>query len=112
MVTLANRDYPYHDYEEGATAVTDKPYAVGENNKGQLQFKTFVSKSTLIYCDQDCHVHFNHGQNVEIPILANTWYEFMSNIYAIFYGRAQGVDSGTMRIYTEGVLPQEARRPE
>lgn len=112
MVTLAHRDFPYHDYEEGSTAVAHKHYVVGNNNLAGSQKKRFVSKSTLIHCDQDSHVHFNHSGNVEIPIVANTWYTFMSNIHAIWYGRDVGEATGTMKITVEGVLPQEARTPE
>ena len=107
-----NHDFPYHDYETDTTAVLDKTYIVGENNKLQGQKKLFVSKSTLIICTEACHVHFNEAANVMINIIANVPYTFYSNIHAIYYGRTQGQASGTMHIYVEGVLPQEARRPE
>lgn len=112
MVTLSHHDYPFHDYETGTTAVSHKSYVVGDNNLAGDQKKRFVSKDTLIMCTEDCHVHFNDSENVEIDLLAGVWYTFLVNIFMIWYSRDIGVDSGTICIYTEGVLPQEARRPE
>lgn len=111
-VTLAHRDWPYHDFETATTTSTYQTYRVGENNddgKGD-QHKLFLSKSLLIYATTNSYVKFNHADNVVITILANTWYTFMSNIYAVHYRYVSA--EGTIYLYPEGVLPQEARRPE
>ena len=112
MVTLAHRDWPYHDYETETTTSAYISYRVGKNNKQASgdQHKFFTSKSTLIYCTTNSYVIFNHDNNVVQTILASTWYEFMGNIFFIQY--AYVTSAGTIYIYTEGVLPQEARRPE
>lgn len=112
MVTLANRDYNYHDYHTDSYAGVWESYLVGENNMEGLgsQKKLFISKSTLIYATTAVNVKFNHSENVIIGLLANTWYEFKSNIRMVYYARQ--ATSGTIYIYSEGVLPQEARTPE
>lgn len=112
MVTLAHRDYPYHDFETATMTAAYQTYRVGENNRGLRgdQHKLFVSKSLLVYATQNAYVRFNHASNVIQTILANTWYEFMSNIYAVHFAYVQ--TAGTIYLYPEGVLPQEARRPE
>ena len=74
------------------------------------QKKLFLSKSLLVFCTTNTYVRFNNANNVIFTILANTWYEFMSNIYAVHH--AYVADAGTIHLYPEGVLPQEARRPE
>ena len=112
MVSLAHRDWPYHDYEKAATTSAWQSYEVGDNNKSRSgdQHKFFVSKSTLIFCTTNARVIFNHDNNVVQVILANTWYEFMTNIYFIQYQYIS--EAGDIYIYTEGVAPNEARRPE
>lgn len=112
MVSLAHRDYPFHDYASDTTTSVYQTYRVGENNRGKRgdQMKLFTSKSLLIFCTTNTYVKFNHANNVIQTLLANTWYEFMSNIYAVHY--AYVADAGTIYLYPEGVLPQEARRPE
>ncbi|TKJ36871.1 hypothetical protein CEE36_11330 [candidate division TA06 bacterium B3_TA06] len=112
MVSLAHRDWPYHDHHSDTTTVVYQPYVVGENNipgDGD-QFKRFVAKSTLIFCTTNTRVIFNNSNNVFQTLLANTWYEFMTNIHQMFY--RYSTEAGSILIYVEGVLPQEARRPE
>lgn len=112
LVGSMNREYPYHDTHMVTSQSTVLIYIVGDNQIGAhgTQRKLFVSKSTLIMCTEDTHVHFNSPNNVAIPILANTWYEFKSNIEAV-YCTAIGADKG-LYLYFEGVLPEEARSPE
>ena len=113
MVTLANREYPYHDYTVFDANSTDDMYVVGQNqiDAHGNQSKRFVSKSTLIYSTGDAHVHFNDSKNVAVAILALTWYEFKSNIWQVFTDIPQGEDE-FIKFYFEGVLPDEARSPE
>jgi hypothetical protein len=111
-VTLANRDYPYHDYHYINEECTDAKYSVGHNQvhgHGD-QRKLFVSKSTLIYSTVDIVVYFNNKNNVAIDILASTWYEFKSNIYQVFWDIPQ--DEFELYLYFEGVLPSEQRGAE
>lgn len=78
------------------------------------QKKYFVSKSTLIFATYDFEVKFNSMSNVSVRILANTWYEFKGNIYQVFK-RPYDDDfpkDVTIYIYFEGVMYDEARRPE
>ena len=112
MVTLSHRDWPYHDFHSDTTTAAYQTYAVGENNMGGKgdQFKLFVSKSLLIFCTTNSLVIFNNVNNVVHTLLANTWYTFESNIYAVHY--AWVTEAGTIYIIPEGVAPQEARRPE
>lgn len=112
MVTLANRDYPYHDYHSDTTTSTKQPYRVGQNNRvgDGDQHKLFVSKSTLIMATTNTYVVFNSSNNVVQTLVANTWYTFESNIYVIYYYYVAA--EGTIYIHAEGVAPQEARRPE
>lgn len=109
---MANRDYPYHDYH--AFSDTDEPthYVVGTDNKLSSgdQNKNFVSKSTLLYSDVACTVQFNNAENVVIDIIADTWYEFKSNIHTLIVVTI--ATDGTLYAYFEGDFPQEARRPE
>lgn len=111
-VFTANRDYPYHDYETATLTSTYKPYAVGDNNKDKhgSQSKLFVSKDTLIYSTVEADVKFNDAENVEIDILANTYYTFRCNISRIFYKYSS--EEGTIYIWCDGVLPQEVRSSE
>jgi len=112
MVTLSHRDWPYHDYETATTTATYTSYRVGENNKSASgdQHKFFTAKSTLILCTTNVYVILNHDNNVVQEIPANTWFEFESNVFFIQYAYVD--EAGTIRIYTEGVAPNEARRPE
>lgn len=108
----ANRSLPFHDYETATMTATYKPYNVGENNqlgKG-TQHKKFVSKSTLILATENADIKLNNSENIEIDILADTYYEFKSDISVIFY-KYSAVE-GTIYIWTEGVLAQEGRNPE
>lgn len=92
-----------------------KQYAVGSNNitdRGD-QKKLFTSKSTLIYSTLTCDVKFNNMNNVTIAILANTWYEFKSNIFQVFVDAVHTVaETHVIKLYFEGVMYDEARRPE
>lgn len=112
MLTLANRDYPYHDYHIVEDGSEPDFYQVGANNRlgNADQHKFFVSKSTLIYSDVACTVRFNNTENVAIAILANTWYTFYSNISSIYTSVI--ATGGTIYFWFEGVLPQETRNPE
>lgn len=111
-IFAANRDYPYHDYKEIADTEEPQNYRVGTNqvNLHGDQTKYFVSKSTLIISDVECTIRFNHTGNVPITILADTCYEFKSNITSV-YVSAIATD-GTIYMYFEGVLPQEQRDAE
>lgn len=112
-IILANREYPYHDhviYEAGVEPIS---YVVGSANVSAngSQRKLFVSKSTLIYCNKDITVRFNDANNVLVTIpAAVTPIEFHSNIYNIIIVSI-GVQ-GTLHIWCEGVLPDEARSSE
>lgn len=111
MVTLANRDYPYEDFETATTTAAYQAYTVGENNYHSHgdQHKLFVSKSTLIHVTTNTYVRFNNANNVPNTLAANNFYEFKSNIKAIYY--AYVAEEGTICIYCEGVLPEEQRSP-
>ena len=91
------------------------PYVVGQDQltgKGDQQ-KHFISKSTLLYSTIVCDVKFNSLGNVTVTLLANTWYEFMSNIHTIYvYDDSSDTGENWLKMYFEGVLPQEGRRPE
>lgn len=111
-VILANRDLPYHDYWDNDGWADTGSYVVGMNNLNAhgSQRKLFTSKSTLIFCTEDAVVWFNHSNNVNILILANTWYEFKSNIYQVFWN---AITQGKyLYLYFEGVLPNESRSAE
>jgi hypothetical protein len=110
-VTLANRDYPYHDALTVSAGSTGLTYVVGQ---GQIdahgnQSKRFVSKSTLIMSTADTNVKFNDSKNVDVPLVANVWYEFKSNIWQVFY--TTPASEKYVYFYFEGVLPEEARSP-
>lgn len=91
------------------------PYAVGTNQltgKGD-QHKFFVSKSTLFFSPIDVDIKLNSLNNVTVTLLANTWYEFKSNIHTV-YVYDDGTDTGEnwIKMYFEGVMYDEGRRPE
>jgi len=90
-------------------------YVVGSNQltgKGDQQ-KHFISKSTLIFSKIDATIKFNSLGNVPVEIAANTWYEFKSNIHTVYvYDDGSDTGENSLRMYFEGVLPQEGRRPE
>lgn len=112
LVGSMNREYPYHDCAHFDEADTVLFYFVGHNqaNTRGNQKKLFVSKSTLILCTEATTVRFNNANNMAVPILANTWYEFKSNIHTVHtVAITQGED---LYLYFEGVLPEEARSPE
>lgn len=112
MVTLANRSLPYHDYHSDTTTSTYQVHIVGENNqlgRGD-QHKLFVSKSTLIFCTTQSYIKLNSAENVVQTLLANTWYEFLSDVSRVHYAYVSA--EGTIYIYTEGIDPKEGRRPE
>jgi len=90
-------------------------YAVGTNNISDRgdQKKLFVSKSTLIFANKTWAIRFNNMNNVIIYLEPNVWYEFKSNIQQVFHEPVMGVIADDyIRFYFEGVLPDEARRPE
>jgi hypothetical protein len=111
VVTLANRDYPYHDALEISAGGTGLTYVVGQNqiDAHGNQAKRFVSKSTLIMSTEDTNVKFNDSKNVNVPLVANVWYEFKSNIWQVFY--TTPTNGKYVYFYFEGVLPIEARSP-
>lgn len=108
----ANRDLPFHDFKIVESAGVGS-YCVGTNQVKQSgdQKKRFVSKSTLILSTINANIQFNSANNVVIAILANTWYEFKSNIYEVFWEDAFG-QASIMFMYFEGVMVNEARSPE
>ena len=115
LVFNANRDLPFHDYHLFETGASSgwMSYAVGHDNvttQGD-QRKLFVSKSTLIYSPLDVSIKLNNMNNVTIAILANTWYEFKSNIFHVFAHDAE-LGVSYIKFYFEGVMVDEARRPE
>lgn len=91
------------------------PYVVGANQisgKGD-QKKHFVSKSTLMYSTINCDVKFNSLHNVTVTLLAATWYEFKSNIHTVYvYDDGSDTTEGWLKMYFEGVMYDQARRPE
>lgn len=112
LVLSANREYPYHDYHRATEQTVNPFYIVGSNqiDAHGAQHKLFVSKSTLVYSTADTHVHFNDSRNVAVGILALTWYEFKHNIAAVYFPIPDTDEE--LRLYFEGVLPEEARSPE
>jgi hypothetical protein len=112
VCTNANRDLPFHDYNV-ADMSADGSYVVGSNQIEGTgdQKKFFVSKSTLFYCTVDSTIQLNSKNNIAIVLLANTWYTFKSNIHSVFWtGNGQRED--VLKMYFEGVMYNEARRPE
>lgn len=112
LVFSANREYPYHDVWNNDDYSDTGIYVVGSNqiNAHGDQHKLFVSKSTLIFSEVFLSLRFNSPKNEPVPILANTWYEFKSNIWTVYWD--VGTLSGMLWLYFEGVLPEEARNPE
>ena len=112
MILGANRDYPFHDFVTFDD--TDEPvlYQVGKNNRDATgdQKKLFVSKSTMVLSDVECTIRLNHTGNTPITIRANTQYEFMSNISAVYVTAIAA--NGYIDFGFEGVLPQETRVAE
>ena len=108
----ANRDLPFHDYHVVETPTSTGMYVVGSNNIDGVgdQKKYFVSKSTLFYSDGDMDIHLNSHNNILITLLADTWYEFKSNIHSVFWDG--GRNATYFKMYFEGVMYHEARRPE
>lgn len=109
---LAIIDYPYFDFHQFDDTEEPAIYWVGTDNKDRdgTQKKLFVSKSTLIYSDVACTIRFNGPNNVLTPIPANTWFTFVSDIYALVVVTI--ADGGYLLAYFEGVLPQDSRCPE
>lgn len=107
-----NHDFPYHDYKLFEDADEPTVYQVGTDNQtgAGTQHKKFVSKSTLLIATTQTTVRFNSGGNVLFTLLANVPYTFYSNIYSLLVV-AIGA-GGELHAYFEGVLPDEARRPE
>lgn len=107
----ANRDLPFFDYDLADTT-TNGVYVVGENNIQGVgdQKKHFVSKSTLLFASADTTVYFNSKNNVATTILADTYYEFKHNIHSIFWEESLEAESW-LKIWVEGVMYNEARRP-
>lgn len=108
----ANRDMPFHDYYHGDETTTTNQYIVGTNQIKSVgdQKKRFTSKSTLIFCTENTTVQFNSLNNVTITILADTYYEFMCNIYAIYY--APITQAEDLYIWFDGTMSKEARSAE
>lgn len=106
-VILANHDYPMHDYKEYAAASAPANYVVGTDNMNGSQKKLFVSKSTLVHCDTAVTLRWNDSRNVLQDIVANTWYTFRANIRSVLVVTIGA--GGTLRMYFEGVLPEEVR---
>lgn len=112
ICTNANRDLPFHDYKFVERTADTGMYVVGSDNINGLgdQKKVFVSKSSLFFSTADLVIHLNSHNNVAITILANTYYEFKSNIHSVFWDATQG--AGIFKMWFEGVMYHEARRPE
>jgi hypothetical protein len=115
LVTNANRDLPFYDYTYYLIAGLPYFYPVGMNQieaHGD-QKKYFVSKSTLVYATVNTVVKFNSNLNVAVDILAGVWYEFKFNIYAVYVTDSdQAGEDDKIRFYFDGVMVDEARRPE
>lgn len=107
LVGLANRDYPLHDYKKFEDGDEPATYTVGTDNRVGDQKKLFMSKSTLLYSDVACTIRLNNANNVTLDIIANTWYEFYSNVRSLIVVTI--ATGGTLYAYFEGVLPQEGR---
>ena len=112
VCTNANRDLPFHDYHLAESVLVSGMYVVGTDNINGTgdQKKRFVSKSTLFYATADVVIHLNSHNNVPITLLATTWYTFESNIHSVFWDAGQA--AGYLKMYFEGVMYHEARRPE
>lgn len=112
LVFNANIDLPYHDYHLVTAQSTIPGYVVGANQVDAHgnQHKLFVSKNTLVYSTEDTHVHFNDSRNVAVAILASTWYTFYTNVSVVYFPIPSA--DKVLKLYFEGVLPEEARYPE
>ncbi len=116
VVHTTNWDFPYHDElfidNSGGQDAIVGAYPVGKTNRDAHgnQAKLFVSKHTIItdsgVSDELC---FNDSKNINIYPNALEGLDIYTNIHTVFYSVAAG---STLRIYFEGVLPQEARNPE
>lgn len=108
-VTLANVDYPYADYQRISTTAIWKSYVVGTNaiNSEGGARKLFVSKDTCFFATQDCYIRLNDSRAQNILIPANRPMIFLSNIFQVFVTRVTA--DGTIDMWFEGVLPEEAR---
>jgi len=115
IVTDTNRDLPFNDYVDNALTALPFFYPVGDSQRMAHgdQKKYFVSKSTLIMATVNTHVTFNNTNNVEDFLLAGVWYEFKSNIFSVnVVDAAQPGEDDAIYMYFEGVMTDEARRPE
>lgn len=112
LIVRSNRELNYHDHHHADETSTANAYVVGTNNVNAHgnQSKRFVSKSTLIYSTFATTVRFNDVRNQANAILANTYYEFKSNIWQVFFSIPE--QEGDIYFWFEGVLPEEARSPE
>jgi len=108
-VTLANREYPMHDYVSIADGSEPTRHVVGSGNMaaGGDQKKLFISKSTLVFCTTNAVVRFNNANNVAQTLLANTWYEFYQNMHTLIVDTI--AEGGVLYAHFEGVLPSEGR---
>ena len=107
-----NHDFPYHDYAALTDADDGTPYIVGDNNVAAhgSQRKRFVSKSTLLIATGTTTVRFNHASNVLMTLIANVPYTFYSNVHTLIIGAVAA--QATLYAFFEGVLPEDAGRPE
>lgn len=107
-----NHDLPYHDYSAFTDADDGAAYVVGDNNVAAhgSQRKRFVSKSTLLIATGATTIRLNHASNVLMTLIANAPYTFISNVHTLIIGTI-AADS-TLYAYFEGVLPEDAGRPE
>lgn len=106
---MANHDYPFFDSEVATTSGTQQVYNVGKNQRdspGGMK-KLFVSKETLIKCDQDVYIRFNKATSYQHTFYANVYYTVRSNIWAVFYEQVSV--AGTLELKFDGVLSMEAR---
>lgn len=123
-VFSANRDYPYYDVvtinnSEGQEALIGA-YIIGHsavNANGDMK-KLFVSKRTLLYTNNGgCLVWFNHMNNPQLNLFdmlydgTTPMYKFEAhvNVHIVYYNVPA---TSVLIIYSEGVLPYEARNPE
>lgn len=111
ICTNTNRDLPFHDYYDSDYYDDTGSYDVGHNQimKTGDQKKLFVSKSTLVYSTADCFIYFNSMNNAPVFILANTYFEFESNIFVVLWDKE--LRTGYLYLWFEGVMFNEARRP-
>jgi hypothetical protein len=72
---------------------------------------TLTAPETKLFSDHNLVIYFNSKNNVAQVILALTYYEFKSNIHSIFWDGTGDQDT-FLKIWVEGVMYHEARRPE